>query len=247
MYLLALSCNVFRREMYAAAARSKNKIDLEFLSQGLHNLPSSGMRGRMQEAIDAIGEPYDAVVLGYGLCNNGLMGIVASNCPLVIPKAHDCITMFLGSKDRYMDYFNANPGTYFKTSGWIERPERPEELSQLSISQTSGMNSTYDDLVAKYGEDNARFLYQTLVENTHYYSKFAYINMGFEPNDMWEHVVREDAKKRSWEFERVEGDMGLIQRLLDGEWDDESFLVVPKGKRIIPTHDDAVLGVGEVK
>jgi hypothetical protein len=146
-----------------------------------------------------------------------------------------------------MEYFNANPGTYFKTSGWIERSDRPEEINQLSISRQSGMDSTYEELVAKYGEDNAKFLYDSLVDNAHFYSRLTYIKMGVEPDDRFERTVRDEAQQRKWDFDEVEGDMGLIQRLMDGEWNEQDFLVVPRGCRIIATHDDAIIGTEEVK
>ena len=50
-------------------------------------------------------------------------------------------------------------GTYFKTTGWIERDEVAEELKQLSIPNQMGMDMSYEELVEKYGEDNARFLW----------------------------------------------------------------------------------------
>ena len=61
------------------------------------------------------------MLFGYGLCGMGLVGLTARPKPVVIPRAHDCITLFLGSRERYLEYFNAHPGVYFKTTGWIER------------------------------------------------------------------------------------------------------------------------------
>jgi hypothetical protein len=150
--------------------------------------------------------------------------------------------MFLGSGEKYLNFFEKYPGTYFKTTGWIERSENPEELSQLSISRQSGMESTYDELVEKYGEDNAKFLYETLVQNTHHYSKLAFISMGVEPDDRFEKIVREDAVGRKWKFEKITGDMRLIQHLMDGEWNEDEFLVVPEGRSIVATHDDSIVG-----
>ena len=42
MYLKILACEVAARELYYAAARSTNIVDLEFLSQGHHDTPASG-------------------------------------------------------------------------------------------------------------------------------------------------------------------------------------------------------------
>ena len=82
------------------------------LPKGLHDLGSDRMRSRVQEAIDGVkASDYDAILMGYGLCNNGLAGIVARHIPIVLPRAHDCITLFMGSRERYITYFNDHPGS----------------------------------------------------------------------------------------------------------------------------------------
>src|SRR6056297_1852829 len=99
-----ISCEIFYREMCAAVARSPHRIDIEFLPKGLHDLPPGEMPARVQAAIDAVpAEEYDAILLGFALCNNGLAGITARECPLILPRAHDCITLFLGSRTRYRE------------------------------------------------------------------------------------------------------------------------------------------------
>ena len=90
------------RELCAAVARSPNQVDLEFVPKGLHDLGCTGMVQRLQEALERVDETrYDAMLLGYALCNNGLVGLRARTKPLIIPRAHDCITLFLGSAARY--------------------------------------------------------------------------------------------------------------------------------------------------
>jgi len=38
--------------------------------------------------------------------------------------------------------------------------------------------------------------------------------------------------------------MGLLQRLLDGEWPNSEFLVVRPGQRVFATNDNQVIGAG---
>jgi len=38
----------------------------------------------------------------------------------VVPRAHDCITLLLGSKERYAKLFGERPGTYWYSAGWLE-------------------------------------------------------------------------------------------------------------------------------
>lgn len=233
-----ITCEVFYREMCWAISRSPNQVDMVSLPKGLHDLGSAQMRARVQQAVDGVETAAcDAVLMGYGLCNNGLAGIVAPAVPLVLPRAHDCITLFMGSGRRYLDYFNAHPGTYFKTTGWIERAALDDDLKQLSVQQANGMDMSYEEMVDKYGEDNAQYLYEELGRQTRNYGRLAFIEMGIEPDGRFEAAVRRDAAEREWSFEKIKGDLNLIRRLVDGLWDDKDFLVVGPGQSIVPTYD----------
>ena len=242
MRLKLIACEIFYRELCAAVARSINQVDVEFLPKGLHDIGQAGMSARLKEVLTAVDETkYDAVLLGYALCSNGLVGLTARNIPLVVPRAHDCITLFLGSKERYLDYFQGHPGVYFKTSGWIERGEGLTQYHEDSIQHLSGMMQTYEQLAAKYGEDNARFLYDQLCNMLRNYSGLCYIEMGIEPDDRFERQARQQAAERGWTFEKLAGDMTLIQRLVDGPWDDGRFLVVPPGGCLAASFDERII------
>ena len=108
--------------MSTAVARSVNTVDIEFLPKGLHDIGSAKMLERVQGVVDRVdASRYQAILFGYGLCNNGVAGLQARNLPLVLPRSHDCIGIFFGGKERYQEYFDSHPGVYFKTTGWIER------------------------------------------------------------------------------------------------------------------------------
>ena len=95
-------CKVIQREAYFCAARSKNIVDVVLMEQGLHNEPDK-LRNEVQKALDKTtdiqGRPYDASLLGYGLCSNGIVGLSAK-IPIVVPRGHDCVTLLLGSKEK---------------------------------------------------------------------------------------------------------------------------------------------------
>ncbi len=242
MHLKLIACEIFYRELCAAVARSVNRVDVEFLPQGLHDIGQAGMSQRLEEALVEVDQSqYDAVLLGYGLCSNGLVGLRAGSVPLVVPRAHDCITLFLGSKERYLEYFRSHPGVYFKTSGWIERGDGLAQLSEDSIQQTAGLNLSYEALVEKYGEDNARFLHQQIGDLKRNYAGLTFIEMGVEPDDRFEQHTRREAAKVGWKFEKLAGDMTLVQGLVDGPWDEPRFLVVPPGCRLEASFDEAVI------
>jgi len=89
MRLQFIICKVLQKEAYLCAARSKNTIDIVLMPQGLHNEPEK-LRSEVLKAIeqtaDIQGQPYDASLLGYGLCSNGIIGLSAK-IPLVVLAA----------------------------------------------------------------------------------------------------------------------------------------------------------------
>jgi hypothetical protein len=240
--LKLIACEIFYRELCAAVARSINQVDVEFLPKGLHDIGQVGMNAKLAETLARVdNEHYEAILLGYALCSNGLVGLTAGRLPLVIPRGHDCITLFLGSKERYLEYFQAHPGVYYKTSGWVERGESTHQGNSQSIAHKSGMVQTYEELVERYGEDNAKFLYEQLCDMTRNYSALTYIEMGVEPDDRFERHTREMAVQRGWKYEKLLGDMSLIQALVDGPWDDARFLTVPPGHQVAASFDEGVI------
>ncbi len=235
MRLKAIVCEVLAREFYLCASRSKNVVDIELMAKALHDEPEA-LREELQRKILSVPESvYDAIVLGYGLCSNGTAGLRAGKIPLVIPRAHDCITLFLGSKERYEEEFSRQPGTYYYTPGWIERRgERTERKTQQVKSQ-------FEEWVEKFGEDNARYLLEVLGGWVGRYTRAAYIDTGLGDKEEFVRRAQAVAQERGWNFEELPGDLSLIQRLLDGEWSEEDFVVVPPGKVLVARPDRGIL------
>ena len=48
--------------------------------------------------------------------------------------------------------------------------------------------------------------------------------------------------EKGWEFTETEGNLGLLEKLLEGNWPEADFLVVPPGQKVIATNDDKVIG-----
>ena len=232
-------CDIMLREACFCIARSRNIIDPVFMGKGLHNLTDGKMRGNLQSEIDKVdAKSYDAILLGYGLCNNGTRHLHAS-IPLVIPKAHDCISLLLGSKEKYQEYFDKNPGTYYFSPGWIERNTDSYEGEQ-SIPQQLGI-STYEDYVAKYGEEDAQYIMETLGGGLQQYTKLAYIDTNIGEFSHYESQSLEKAAQNGWAFEKLAGSCVLLQKLVDGDWPSTEFVVVQPDQSIQPTYDAEVL------
>jgi hypothetical protein len=239
MRLTVIACEILFREISWCVSRSENIVDARFLRKGLHDLGEKEMASALQKEIDSVeAERSEAILLGYGLCNNGIRGLRSRRSKLVVPRAHDCITLLLGSKERYRQYFDANPGTYFKSTGWIER-DVPAE--QKGAHTQLGLMLTYEEYRKKYGEENAKFLMETMSSWERNYSRMAYVDMGIPGSPDYSADVKKEAAEKKWQFENLKGDIGLIRKLIDGGWDNEDFLVLNPGEKITATYDDGII------
>ncbi|MBI5384066.1 MAG: DUF1638 domain-containing protein [Verrucomicrobia bacterium] len=248
MFLKVIACEIAFREICHCAARSPNILDLEFLPQGYHDSPKTG-RTEIQKRIEAVpAGKFDAILLGYGLCSNIITGLTTEHTPLVLPRAHDCITFFLGSKERYRELFDAHPGTYYFTSGWLECVRRRGEKSLaqgttfMPSNVKSAADSVYQQWVEKYGEEQANYLLETMGGWSQSYSWGCLIDFDFTQPLPFHEQVRKICAERGWEFEKIAGDLGLLQRWLDGPWDAKEFLVVPPRHTVVTTFDDTIVG-----
>ena len=246
-YIL-IGCEIMFREICLCAANSKNIIDFQFMPKGLHDMGEKVMSEALQKVIDEVDiEKYNAILLGYGLCNYGVKGIHA-RIPIVIPRAHDCITLFMGSKEKYLDYFQNNPGTYFHTSGWLERSSfgidgEENVMSQLGIN----LGADYNQYVEKYGEENAAYLMEMLGDWTKNYKKQTYIDTGVGDMAVFEAMSKADAHDRGLEHESIKGDISLIKDLIDGNWNNTDFLIIPPGNEITATYDESIIACKPVE
>ena len=166
--------------------------------------------------------PYDAILLGYGLCSNGIVGLSAK-IPIVVPRGHDCITLLLGSKEKYRQYFDSHRGIYWYSTGWIEAGKPPSK-------------ERYDRLLAeykqKYGDDNAQYLMEVEQSWMSQYEWVTYVDWGLANTEKYRDYAKQCAEFLNWNFDELKGSPALMQRLLDGDWDDSDFLIVEPGRKI---------------
>ena len=212
MPVVFLACKVFE-----GIVQGNDGVVNTFLDYGLHSVPKE-LKLTVQEQIDGIEEP-SLVVLGYGLCGNGLHNIHAGKHMLVIPKADDCISMFMGSRQRYLQEFRANPGTYYLTKGWLEVGSDP--LSE------------YEGYVAKYGEDTAVYLMTTQYQH---YKRLVFVAHSQEDLDAYRHQALQVAaycERFGMVYEEYLGSEEFVTQISDVLATQESissaFIVVPPG------------------
>lgn len=191
-----------------------------FMDYGLHRVPSK-LTWTLQDAIDSIEQP-SLVVLGYGLCGNGLNGIQAGRHTLLIPRTDDCIAILLGSRQAYMREFEAEPGTYYLTKGWLESGSNPLK--------------EYEEYVPKYGAEDAMWI---MDQQYQHYQRLVLVAHSQEDMDKYRpqaQAVADFCTRWGMRYEEILGSDQLVRRLvevaaaLDQAGDD--FVVVPPGGEI---------------
>ena len=249
MRLKLIACKALFRELSYVAAQSDNAVDITWMRQGYHNSPEQ-LKSWLQREIDLVesssdphtmplesddisaGRDFDAILLGYGLCSNATTGLTARNHRLVIPRAHDCITLFLGSKERYAECFRRYPGCFWYTAGWIENAMMPGEEAQKKAAERYAQKG-YDEETIEY------LLTQTGGLNS--YRSAAYISMPFLNNERYRAVTREAADYFGWDYREEEGSISLLERFLAGDWNSEDFLVLEPGQTAVQSVDERII------
>lgn len=239
MKLLALTCEALSRSIYALAAQTPHTVTISLYKQGLHNRPKN-LREVLQSQIDAVpaGE-YDAILLVYGMCGRSTVGLTSPHTQLVIPRAHDCITLYLGSRERYQREFDWHPGTYWYSVDYMER--QGKEGVALGAASIEAEEEQYEKYVAKYGKETADELMEEIRKWSQHYTRAAFIDTGMNSNPRFEEMARGKAEREGWVFERLEGNRRILQMLIEGSWDPEEILVVPPNHTIQMAGDDSVM------
>ena len=244
-YFKLLACKIFQRELAQVIPSCPNVLDITFMRQDLHVHPQL-LREALQKEIDLIEsgsdlhtnqrgfEKTEAILVGYGLCSNALVGIKSNRFPLVIPRAHDCITHFMGSKERYSEYFEKVKGTFFYTQGWIDLGM---DIGQADIERK---RSEYmerfdgDEDAVEYLLDMEREMYKN-------YRYVTYITWPGMSNQRGIGAAQEMADKAGMELLQYEGSNRLLADFVNGNWNEEDFLVVQPGETIQPSYDKMVI------
>jgi hypothetical protein len=171
------------------------------------------MKGAIQEEIDKT-ETWDGdqIILAYGLCSNGILGVRANRLPLLIPKVHDCISLFLGSNARYMEEHQREPGTYYLTKGWIE-----EKKSPLGI---------LEEYCQRYGKETAEWAIREELKN---YTRIALVESELGMEETHRQHARENARFLSLKYEEIKGSLDFFRKIIRGPWD-KDFVVLKPGE-----------------
>lgn len=230
-----ICCEVFLREACLSISSSPHAVDPEFTPKGAHD-DSAHLREVLQKKIDEAEEKgiYDAILLGYGLCGNGIVGLKSSRIPLVVPRAHDCCTIFLGSRARFLEYFSDDLSAEWTSVGYMERGTN--YTRETDTTKMLGLDMEYSKFVELYGEDNAQYLWEVLHPKRESH-ELIYIDVPETSQPECLEKLKAEADKQGKSVRILQGDIRLIKSLVQGDWDEKNFLVAAPGHPIKGVYD----------
>lgn len=228
-----IACKVVEPEIAALGGSAAHIVRREYFEIGLHDRPLE-LRATLTGAIArAEADPVvQNIVLAYGLCGLALVDLTPQRCTLIVPRAHDCMTLFLGSKERYSECMKREPGSYWYAPGWNRagRLPGPEREARLRVEYTE-----------KFGAEDAEELLAAERETFSHYTTAAYTDLGMPGDEAHRQHAQRCAAALGWRFEHRPGDPSLLRDLLRGAWDEARFLIVKPGQRIAHSVDAAVI------
>ena len=207
-----IACKVMEPEI-TLLIRGVDYIEPIYLESSLHDTPDR-MPDLIREKIDAAALYASQIVLGYGLCSNGVVGLKAPRQGLIIPRVHDCISLFLGSAELYRELFSKNPGTYYLTPGWIQ--ERSDPLGYMEKSYVPRMGRE----MAEWG----------LKEELKHYTHITLVKTDTADIEPLRKIARQNAEFLDMEFEEVEGSTQYFSKTLFGPYDHKDFVCLEPGE-----------------
>jgi hypothetical protein len=217
--VVVLSCQVLQ-DMLTRLLPAGLATQVTYMDYGLHRVPGR-MTPALQEVLDSIEEP-SLILLGYGLCGNGLKGLKAGKHTLLVPRVDDCIALLLGSRKRYICEFETVPGTYYLSKGWLESGSHPLK--------------EYEEYVPRYGEKEAMWI---MDQQYQHYERLVLVAHSQADLDTYRPQAQKVARFcEHWgmRYQEILGSDGYVRRLVDvaAKLDQVNgdFLVIPPGGEI---------------
>jgi Protein of unknown function (DUF1638) len=220
MNTVVLACNTIREEFEKAATEMGCTHPFTWVESGLHLKPQS-LRNRLQEELDCL-DHAERVLLGFGFCGNAVAGLISRDYELIIPRADDCISLLLGSKENRRRCCSSG-GVYFLTKGWLE--------GEFNIC------TEYQAVLARFGPKNTELIYRRMLAH---YQFLGLIDTGAYELDVMLPLVNEIAATLNLKTCVLLGSDQYLKKLLSGPWNEEDFVIIPRHTRIELLH----LGVG---
>ena len=209
MERLVISCKMLSDELHKVCEGKKNIPRIIELERGMHNNPKR-LQEILQEQIHE-NQDVDEIVLTYGLCGNGTLGLMSPKTKLIIPKFDDCISQLLyqdciGRKKRS----EVQKGHLYVTRGWT--------LDQEAILPQC------QNILSIYGADTGKEIINQIYGG---YQQISIIDTKAYDMHQVENYVKNIKKYLNVEVENVCGSTDILEKIISGNYDDNFIILSP--------------------
>lgn len=225
MKSVLIACAMMEDEVRCAIERTGADVEVAWVDRGFRSKPER-LRSELQQCIDgAEAAGADRVLLAFGLCGNGAVGLKCRRAVLAMPRFDDCVNILLQRGERERRGL-AQAGVMYLTRGW----------SQDTPATIVGQQRDY---VRRFGERRAKRLMEAMFGA---YRSVSVIDDGcYELAPVME-VACEGARVIGVDARCEPGGIFVLEKLLGGMWDDD-ILVCEPGRAVC--QDDFEFGMME--
>lgn len=198
---LIIACENLKDEVNLILKELSTNPPIIWIDSQLHNIPEK-LKTRLQEEIDKVEEASNILLL-FGCCGNGTVGLVSRNSKIVCPKVDDCFSLFMGGNEKRKNLYKS-VSTYFFTKRYIEN----------DLSLWHEIERTKE----KYGEKKCKKIINMII------GKYEYIRVidtgSYDVNDILDKTTQ-IAREWNMEHEVLKGDLNILYKALQGKWDED--------------------------
>ncbi len=210
-----LACEMLRKELNYLMEKEPFEGQVVWMEKGLHEYPDR-LREALRREIAGWDGKADYIVLVYGLCGNGVIGLKAERSRLVIPLFDDCIRCLLSREAGAA--IPVDQKALYYTDEWMD--------SSVSMLMD---NSSYVEI---YGEKKAMKIFKAMLKN---YERAIFLDTGLYDVDCAASRIRETCGKIGLEITRTPADLRVYENMLRGRWEREFIVTVP-GETVTEAH-----------
>ncbi len=201
-------CKAVEPEMLKAIEETGAEPEILWMEAGLHDVPQK-LNATLREKLREAERTYrpDRVLLGYGFCGNALRGIEAGEYTLILPRVDDCITMFIGSREKKRE-LEGGVGTFFMTEGWLN--------NDVSILKQR------EQFIEDYGEEDGLDVFQMMYGH---YRRIGLLDCHCGHIDELKRRSCALAEAIGFEHCVFDASIDYVKQLLTGPWPTDKFIV----------------------
>lgn len=208
MKRLIISCGMLAEELEKVCKGKEKLPEIIELERGMHNNPKQ-LSKLLQELIDSH-QNVEEIILTYGLCGYGTVGISSKSTRLVIPKFDDCISQLLyQDQNGRVNRSEIKKGHLYLTKGWTK--DRESILGQCK------------NILESYGEEGREIIREIYGG----YEKISIIDTG--AYDTKEVLAYAEKIKEYLEVQIacVKGSTDILEKIISGNYDDNFIILNP--------------------